>query len=69
MENLQNFGVEELDAKELISIDGGKSWWQHATNGYATLTDDFVGIMSVAIFPGPCLLAIAISATIDVAQH
>ena len=69
MKNFQNFGVQELDVKELISIDGGKSWWQHAKDGLATLTDDFIGTMAVAVFPGPCLLAIAISSTIEVAKH
>jgi len=69
MKDLQNFGVQELDDLELISIDGGKSWWQHAKDGYATLTDDFVGKMAIGLMPGPCLLAIGISATIDVARH
>lgn len=69
MKNLENYGVLEMDAKEIRDIDGGSSWWQHAVDGYATLTDDFIGIMAVGLMPGPCLLAIAISATIDVAQH
>ena len=42
---------------------------QHAKDGYATLTDDFIGTMAIGLMPGPCLLAIGISATIDVARH
>ena len=69
MRNLEIYGVQELNTREVVNIAGGKSWWQHAKDGYATLTDDFIGTMAIGLMPGPCLLAIGISATIDVARH
>lgn len=40
-----------------------RSWWGCLKKAYADLTDDFVGTMAVAIFPGPCCAAIVIGGT------
>ena len=63
--NLENLGVQELDAKEMGAVDGGKDWWGHIQAAYNRLTDDAVGTLAVAIMPGPSLLAIGIGGTIN----
>lgn len=40
-----------------------RSWWDHCSDAFGELTDDFVGKMAVAVFPGPCLIAVGIAGT------
>lgn len=62
---LEKFGVVGLSGNELLSIDGGKSWWGNIQEAYATLTDDAVGTLAVALMPGPSLLAIGVGGTVN----
>jgi hypothetical protein len=60
------FVVAEFDNNNKnSSLAKRRSWWGSLTKAYADLTDDFVGIMAVAIFPGPCVAAIVIGGTIN----
>lgn len=63
--NLESFGVQELNAKEMANVDGGKDWWGHIQSAYSRLTDDAVGTLAVAIMPGASLLSIGIGGTIN----
>jgi hypothetical protein len=60
------FVVAEFDINNKnSSLAKRKSWWNCLKTAYADLTDDFVGTMAVAIFPGPCCAAIVIGGTIN----
>ncbi|MFJ1429215.1 hypothetical protein ACILE2_00215 [Capnocytophaga canimorsus] len=58
----------EFLERELVShygITARRSWWGCLKKAYADLTDDFVGLMAVAVNPGPCCAAIVVGGTIN----
>jgi hypothetical protein len=65
MKDLNEMGVRELNEVELKELEGGKSYWDHCVAAFGTLTNDFIGLLAVGVFPGPCLLAVAIGGGIN----